>query len=475
MATRSEQVARPVARRLHPLTPFLGVFDRQALAPLVLGLGTGQIRLLALAGAALLALQVLRWWRRTWVLDEGVLRVESGLLARSQQTVPTERIQQVTISSKLRHRVFGVVSLRVEVAGGGGDSGVELEALDRGEAAALRSALLAAREASGDIDRPEEDTATPPTWVPAEWPLVELGYRQLALAGLTGAQLLVVFAVVGSAVQFFDQLPGTPLRRLGDLDVQAGTGVVVLTVVVFVAVWLGSAVAASVLKDGGYTLSLMGDELHVRRGLLDRKEVVLPLARVQEVVVTASPLRRLLGYVSVRVRGAGSGTEQEERRVVVPLLAADRVEDLVALLLRGAGPLPSLEPAPRAALRRSVVRWTAVPSLAAVAIALALRPWGALALLCIPVAVALGAAGYRGLGVGITDSLLAARTGALVRRTAVVRKGRAQSVRTRASVFQRRAGLATLVVDLAGPGANPRVVDQATGKLAAIRTAFIDG
>jgi uncharacterized membrane protein YdbT with pleckstrin-like domain len=37
--------------------------------------------------------------------------------------------------------------------------------------------------------------------------------------------------------------------------------------------------------------------------------------------------------------------------------------------------------------------------------------------------------------------------------------GRVQSARLESSPFQRRLGLATLRIDLAGPGASPRVVD----------------
>ncbi|MDP8987297.1 MAG: PH domain-containing protein, partial [Actinomycetota bacterium] len=141
---RTSQPARP--RRLHPASPVLDVsaLGRQLVGPGVVALGAGGAGLLLVGVALVLALRVLAWWRRTYVLDGGVLRVESGILVRHQQLVPCERIQQVSLVSKLRHRALGVAVLTVDTAVGGG-SGVRLEALAAEEAEGLRARLLAAK------------------------------------------------------------------------------------------------------------------------------------------------------------------------------------------------------------------------------------------------------------------------------------------------------------------------------------------
>jgi len=89
-------------------------------------------------------------------------------------------------------------------------------------------------------------------------------------------------------------------------------------------------------------------------------------------------------------------------------------------------------------------------------------PWGlALPPIAVAIAVVLGIDAYRGLGYRCDDGILVARQGSLLRRTVVVATARAQSARVRSSPFQRRAGLATLAVDVAG-GTAPEVVDQTT-------------
>ena len=207
------------AQRLHPLTPLLTFADRSVLAPAAIGLGAGGLRLLAVALLALFAVSVARWWKRTWSFDGRVLQVESGLLARSSQIVPAERVQQVTVVEKLRHRLFGVASLRVEVAGGGG--GLELEALGVDDAHRLRDALLAAkvlRTAAPAAPAAVGGATDQPVWVPHEWTVVRLGFRELALAGVTGPQLLLFLAFIASVLPLMGELPGELLDRLRSLD-----------------------------------------------------------------------------------------------------------------------------------------------------------------------------------------------------------------------------------------------------------------
>ncbi|MBW3645359.1 MAG: PH domain-containing protein [Actinobacteria bacterium] len=461
---RAPDPARP--RRLHPASPVLDVsaLGRQLVGPGVVALGAGGARVLLVGVALVLAARVLAWWRRTYVLDGGVLRVESGIVVRNQQLIPCERIQQVNLVRKVRHRALGVAVLTVETAVGGG-AGVRLEALAAGEAERLRRRLLAAKSrAAGTVPAPAAavvEASEPAPAVPAEQVVVRLNHRQLAVAGLTGAQLLVVFVFAATVLQFVDDLAWRPLRQLDPSALQVvGPAFFAVAAAGFVAVWLGTAAAAAIVADSGYTLSLVGDELHVRRGLLDRKEATLPLARVQAVRVAVSLPRRLLGLVSVRIHSAGGGAEADDSQVAVPVLPAAQLDRVLARVVPGIRPLPALRRPPRAALRRAVARRVAPASALAVVPALALRPWGALALLAVPGAALAGVAAYRGLGHALDEGVLIARSGAFIRHTVVVPLGRAQSGRVRSTPLQRRAGLATLLVDLAGPGRPARVVDE---------------
>jgi len=434
-----------LARRLRAMWPLalLVVARRDAVI----------LTLAAVVLVGLLATTALQWLRRTYTLDGRALRIDEGVLSREQRLVPLERLQHVSVVQKLLHRVFGVVRLRIETAGGAGGSEVDLDVIGVAEASRLRAALLAGKAAIAD------GAAAPPAAPSPERVLLKLSLAEVLIAGVTGTRAAAILAVVGSAAQYADDLPDSLLRRLNpgwELP-HAGVQVILLGTLAGVLVWFGLASASSVLTDYGFTLVRTADDLVARRGLLDRRESTVPLARVQVAWVDEPVVRRWLGFASLRVQSAGQGGGD---RFTIPILRAAELDRVLAELLPRSAPLPPLLAPPRAALRRAVVR-RVVPVTILVAVAGAvLWPWGAVAALLLPLSAAAGLAAYRGLGHALSGGHLVARRGWLLRTTAVVPLAKAQSARVISTPFQRRAGLATLHADVAGGRSMPRVTDE---------------
>jgi putative membrane protein len=460
-------------RRLHVLSPvfFAGGHVRRLWPLALLVLARRQLWLIVAAVLVLLVVTTLEWLRRTYELEAGSLRLEEGVLARKRRVVPFDRIQQVDLVRKPLHRLLGVASLRVETAGGGGAAEVDLDVVALGEAQALRSSLLrakaAAAEAGGEAAEAVEGR------VPAERTLLRMSLGEVMLAGITGTRAAAVLAVLGPLSQVTDWFPNLNewlLRRVNPEAVAPTTpAAVVALALLAVVVWLGLAAASSVVTDFGFTLARAGGDLVVRRGLLERREAVLPVARLQVVRVDESLLRRALGLASIRIQSAGrtGGADQTASRLAVPILRRSDVNRVLGELLPGAAPVPMLLAPPPVArrwmVRRGVLR--AVLPAAAVAAVLWLlsRPAAPLALLLLPPAALLGLAGYRGLGHARRGGYLYARQGVAIRVTTVVPVAKAQSGSVRSSLFQRRRGLATLHVDVAGGGPTPKVRDEAEG------------
>jgi len=457
-------------RRLHVLSPvFFAAGHVRRLWPLaLLVLARRQLWLIVAAVVVLLAVTTLEWLRRTYVLEAAALRVEEGVLARKLRVVPFDRIQQVDLVRKPLHRVLGVATLRVETAGGGRSAEVDLDVVSLGEAQALRSSLLRAKAGAAEAGGEEAEAAAA---APPERALLRLSVGQVMLAGITGTRAAAVLAVLGPLSQLSDWSPSLSdwlLRRFNPEAVAPTTPAAVVAVAVLAAaVWLGLAAASSVVTDFGFTLARVGGDLVVRRGLLERREAVLPIARLQVVRVEESLLRRALGLASIRIQSAGraGGADQTASRLAIPILPRSEVNRVLGELLPGAAPIPRLLAPPPVARRRAVRRSLvgAAPLIVAAAVVLwALsRPTAPAALLGVPLAVLGGLAAYRSLGHARRDGFLYARRGVPIRVTTVVPVAKAQSGSVRSSLFQRRVGLATLHVDVAGGGPTPRVLDEA--------------
>jgi putative membrane protein len=460
-------------RRLHVVSPlFFAAAHARRLWPVALAVLAGRrLWLLVVGAVALLAWATLEWLRYTYRVEAGALRLEEGVLARKLRVIPFDRIQQVDLVRKPLHRVLGMATLRVETAGGGGAAEVDLDVVPLGEAQALRSRLLRAKAGAAAAEG-EGAVAVPVQAAPPERALLRLSVGEVMLAGITGTRAAAVLVVLGPLSQLADWFPNLSdwlLRRINPEAVAPTTPAAVLAVAVLAAaVWLGLAAASSVVTDYGFTLATAGGgDLVVRRGLLERREAVMPIARLQVVRVDESLLRRALGLASVRIQSAGrsGGSDETASRLTVPVLRRSEVNRVLGELLPGAAPLPALHRPPPAARRRAVRRGivqTLPLIVAAAAVLWALsRPAAPAALLFVPLAVLGGRAAYRGLGHARREGFLYARRGVAIRVTTVVPVAKAQSGSVRSSPFQRRAGLATLHVEVAGGGPTPKVLDEA--------------
>lgn len=471
----SELDTRPSPRRLSPVSPLLDAYTmgRQLLLPALIAAAGGQLIVLSAMILVATALSTIAWLRRTYDIREGALVLNEGIIRRKQRVIPLERIQQVNVDRKLRHRMFGVARLKVQTASGGSGAELDLDAVADAEAERLRAALQAPRTAA-----PVDEAPAPP----AGRVLVRLSYGDAALAGVTDARLPLFAALLAGASQLIevvgDQLGGTLERLTASVDASGPVVVVLVGAAILgvVGLWFLIGAASGVLANAEYILVEEGDRLTCTRGLLSKREVVLLRHRVQVVRVEASPLRRLLRRCEVVIQSAGKTGEED--RIVVPLLPMHAVEQLVAVLLPGTMPLPPLQRHPVAAAQRLRIRRLIILSpalLAAAAAGVAVDPaWWAAAPLVAVAALGWAELSYRGLAHGYRRGVLLSQSGAVARRLVVVPADRAQSARVYTSPLQRRRDLATLAVDIAGGGPTPRVADGSHADLGALLKRLLE-
>jgi len=456
-------------RRLSPVSPLLDAYTagRQLILPALVAAAGGQLALLTVAAVVVTGLRTISWWRRTYAIRNGALVLDEGIIRRKQRVVPLERIQQVNLERKLRHRMFGVAHLKVQTGSAGSGAELDLDALADAEAEWLRAAL------KEPVGRRDQDAPAAP---PSGRVLVRLSYADAALSGVTDARLPLFAALLAGLAQVAD-LAGdrlaTQIERItGSVDMSAPLLVVLVVAGVAggTALWLLIGAAGGVLANAEYLLVEEGDRLTCTRGLLSKREVVLLRHRVQIVRVEASPLRRLLRRCEIVIQSAGKTGEED--RIVIPLLPMHAVEGLVDALLPGTAPLPPLRRHPPAAAQRLRTRrlLAAAPVVLASVVAGATTnaAWWAVAPLVVVVALSWAELSYLGLAHGYRRGVLVSQTGALSRRLVVVPADRAQSARLYSSPLQRRRDLATLAVDVAGGGTTPRVADEAPAELDAL-------
>lgn len=399
----------------------------------------------------------LSWRATTYEVAGSVFRLRWGVVQKNERAVPLDHIQSVDTVQGIIQRLFNVVEVRIETAGGGAsEPDASLAALDRADAEALR------REIAGSRREPVETETAGPTVVR------KLGTRDLLLAGATSGQIGVALSLIAVASQLFnDFLSQNLAQRL--IETFAPRSVTTALLYVFIlglAAWL-LAIGGTVLAHTGFTLSRDGDFLYIRRGLLERREATIPLARIQAVRIVEGLLRQPFGLASLRVESAGYGQDAGVSTTLFPLLPRKEVHGLLLEVAPEFAVAPPLNALPKRALRRYVFRST-LPFLVLISAAALLSSlvfdlaaWVFAALLLLLPAALFGWLRYRDAGWTLEEDRLVVRSRLLGRTTAIAPRRRLQSRTTLRSPFQRRVSLATFEAQVAsgGGGAELRVTD----------------
>src|SRR5215218_7045023 len=260
----------------------------------------------------------LSWRATTYTVTANSFRLRQGVFQKSERTIPLDHVQSVDTVQGVIQRVFGVVEVRIETAGGGvSEPDASLAALDRDAAQALR------REIEGSQKERSEE-ATGPTV------LRRLSTRELLVAGATSGQIGVAFSVLAVGSQFLDDfLSEDFVRRL--VETLAPNWLMVVLILVPAGVllaWL-LAIAGTVLAYADFTLSREGDFLYIKRGLLERREATIPLARIQAVRISEGLLRQPFSLAYLRVESAGYGEDAGVSATLFPLLPRDEVQEFL--------------------------------------------------------------------------------------------------------------------------------------------------
>ena len=180
-ADRAPAAGAPVRvdewQRLSPWSPV--VKAGRAFVPLVVILaiflvqrqdGWNAIFHLAAVGVVVVG-GVVSWLVTRWRVEDGTLRVETGLLRRSSQRFPLGRVQAIDVVRPGIARALGVAELRLRTAGDTGEEG-RLAYLPVADAERVRARLLAlAHGVHEDAPPPPERPlfALPPGRLPPRW------------------------------------------------------------------------------------------------------------------------------------------------------------------------------------------------------------------------------------------------------------------------------------------------------------------
>lgn len=455
-------------KRLHPISTIINFVKqlKEAIIPLVIVLFLNRggqesfMDYLPLIGIGfylilILFFGILKWWRFTYRVEEGELRIEYGLFVKKKRYIPFERIQSLNYSEGILHRPLKLVKIKVETAGTSSsmESEAELTAITKEQANELNSIISKAKKRIKEkkLEAVEEGIDL------QEEPIEEEQVEERVLYKMSAKDLIVMATTSGGAgvvisgiliflSQFSELIPyETVMNEFAEV-IESGLLIVgMILFVVLLFAWL-VAVVLTFLRYADFTVKLADKDIIITRGLLEKKQTTIPINRIQGIRLNQNILREPLKFASVTIESAGGSVMEQDSNTIrlLPMIKASETTPILNQIL----PEYEWETDFKGAPKRSIFRymfWNLLTvTIAVVPLSYFFYPLGLWSLLLYPLTLGLSWMQYRSAGYRLSNDQLTVQFRVFDKQTVFLKKKRIQSLELRETWFQKRGRVATL-------------------------------
>lgn len=387
---------------------------------------------------------IISWLRYTYRMEDGELRIEYGVFVRKKRYIPFEKIQSLDWSEGILHRPLGLVKVKIETAGANIANGAEAEltAITKSEAKAIEDMLMSLKK-SELPDNPYENSQQA---IPDEL-VYKITMKELLLLSITsGGAGVVLSAIVAFVFQFDDLIPYERVfKSLKELVANGLIFITMLIFIVFLLAWIISLIG-TMLKFANFTVKKVGKDIVIQRGLLEKRQLTIPLNRIQAIRISENLIRQPLGYGTAYLESAG-GSEKDmdsAKVMVLPIMKKKKMATCLKSYFPEINFEPNIQQVPKRALRRYVLKgWMLVVPMVVAAIIFS-RPWGYLSLVLFPITALWQYMEFQTAGWAVNGNQLTLRYRTISKNTVFMKKNKIQSLNIKESYFQRKKDLITI-------------------------------
>ena len=402
------------------------------------------ISLIIVAGGLIYA--VIEFFFFRYFVTRNELVVKKGFFNKREIVLPIARIQAVHLDQDWLHRILNIVKVSVDSPGA---SNAEVKfSLKKETAEAFRAYLLHERSQHEAVSEIVPDNATP---------IISLNGSDLLKLGISANFLKAFFLLLAFFISMLDNLGGITGKDSGDWIVwigdqasQSSAGILIFTVATVLFISVLASFIMVILKYGGFRMDRISNGFHIKTGLLNRKEKIVPFKKVQYISWKANWIRRHIPYYLLQFHAIGERQSKDKWDVSVPVTRREFFEPLLAnyhTMLPGS--TPALRVQPSYVFRKTLVAFIICSILFLILYYLVeTYAWWAFAPL--PFTFIKSWLFQRKFNACISETAIQVNKEVFGKGSVLLRWDKIQSVSVKQSLYQRRKELATVKLFTAG-------------------------
>ncbi len=287
-------------------------------APLVLGFA-----------AALLVLHTILFYLNFYFYIEGDQFVlKKGYLKKKVLSIPLERIQSVNTKQNLLQQILNVYTLEADSAGSVGHE-LRIYSLNGRYAKELTAYLQNFKITIVD------DTAEPDSSAPvAEKTILQLSPLELLKIGISQNHIRTGLIIVAFGSQIFSQIKDIFQEEADQYSDSAAnylsnSGFLIITtlIILFLILSIAASLVLTVIKYYDFKLVKTNETYRITSGLLNKRNVLIPFSKVQQLNWETGPLKRIFGIYRISFKQAVSKQSRKVQLADAPGCLAKHLQD----------------------------------------------------------------------------------------------------------------------------------------------------
>ena len=271
-------------------------------------------------------------------IDENQFILKKGYLRKKVLSIPLERIQSVNTKQNLLQQLLNVYSLEVDTAGSAGKE-LKIYSLSGSYTKHLTQFLQSHKENANE-DKSESIPNTNEEEV-----ILKLSPSDLLRVGISQNHLRTGLIILAFGSQLVDQIQGlfkeeTDAYSDSVQNIISSSGILFYTGLALFAL-VGSVLATlvwTVVKYYGFKLVKYQQSYRVTAGLINKRKVLLPFSKVQQLNWETGPIKKMFGIFKVSFKQAVSKQTKQKQVADAPGCLHHHIESIREELFKGGFP-----------------------------------------------------------------------------------------------------------------------------------------
>lgn len=253
-------------------------------------------------------------------ISNGEFILKTGYFRKKTLTVPLDRIQSVNTKQNLIQQVLDVVTLEIDTAGSVAKE-LKIHALEKSISIELQNQLRSEKPKAEELSTDSQQV----TVEAKEELILKLTPKDLLKIGISQNHLRAGLIILAFGFQIFQQIQDLFKEKAEEYSNEfmgfisnSSWALITFLVVFFTLIAILFSLFRTMLKYFDFKLTKKEGAYRIESGLLNKRNVIIPHGKVQELNWETGPLKRLFGIYHLSFKQAVSGQNKQQQLVDAP-------------------------------------------------------------------------------------------------------------------------------------------------------------